>query len=123
MRSSLSSTTDLEAFIDKEHEELNKLNPQKKYFNAMKNLKNARRRKQISRGVKASNGELLTEKIDILERWATFYEDLYSGNQDHPEIATNDTIPKILLEEIQHVLKILKKKESCRSKWNKSRTS
>ena len=42
-----------------------------------------------------------------------FYENLYSGNQDHPEIVTNDTIPKILLQEVQHILRILKKKKAA----------
>ena len=67
---------DLETFIDKEHEELNKLTPQQKYFNAIKMLKVARKRKLTSWGIKSSQGEPLTEKIDILERWASFYEDL-----------------------------------------------
>ena len=104
---------DLETFIDKEHKELNKLTPQQKYFNAMKRLKLIRTKKQTSWGIKASNGETLTEKIDILERWASFYEDLYSGNQDHPEIVTNDTIPAILLDEVRQVLKVLKKRKAA----------
>ena len=104
---------DLEVHIDKEHQELNKLSPQQKYFNAMKSLKKARTRKQTAWGIKSSGGEPLTEKIEILERWASFYEDLYSGNQDHPEIVTTDTIPKILLEEVQHILKILKQKKAA----------
>ena len=104
---------DLESFIDKEHEELNNATPQQKYFNAMKRLKLIRTRKQTAWGIKASNGEPLTEKIDILERWAKFYEELYAGNQDQPEIATSDTIPSILLEEVRHVLRILKKKKAA----------
>ena len=49
----------------------------------------------------------------MIERWASFYEELYAGNQDHPEIATEDTIPKILLEELCKVLNILKKKKAA----------
>ena len=104
---------DLETFIDKQHEELNQLNPQQKYFNAMKSLKKVRTKKETSWGIKSSKGKILTEKIEILERWASFYENLYSGNQDHPEIVTTDTIPKILLEEVQHILKILKRKKAA----------
>ena len=76
-------------------------------------LKNARTRKKTSWGIKSSNGSPLTEKVDILERWASFYEELYAGNQDHPEIETEDTIHKILLEELHKVLTILKKKKAA----------
>ena len=99
---------DFEAFIDKEHRDLNQMNPQQKYFQAMKRLKFARKRKQSVWGIKASDGTPLTEAVDILERWAAFYEKLYHDTQDTLLIRTLETIPDILLEEVQLALRLLK---------------
>ena len=41
----------------------------------MKKLKT--RKRNISWGIKDKNGKILTSREEILERWATFYEELY----------------------------------------------
>ena len=56
-------------------DEISNLPPDKQFFLAMKKLKAKRR--NISWGVKDKNGKVLTSKEEILERWATFYEELY----------------------------------------------
>ena len=104
---------DFESYIDEEHRELDKLAPQQKYFQTMKRLKNARKRKQSSWGIKASNGTLLTDVTKILERWASFYEDLYSGSQTASIITTSDIIPEILLEEVRFALRMLKSNKAA----------
>ena len=100
--------SDIKTSIEKDHMELKHLSPQEKYFNAMKKLKSARTRKQSTWGIKASDGTPLTEKVDILERWASFYQDLYSDNQSSPLFETTESIPEILLDEVQSALKTCK---------------
>ena len=99
---------DFEAYIDEEHRELDELAPQQKYFNTMKRLKNARKKKQSPWSVKASDGTQLTNLVEILERWASYYETLYSGHQDPSIIITSEIIPEILLEEVRLALRMLK---------------
>ena len=74
----------------------------------MKKLKNSRKRKQSSWGIKTTNGTPLTDKIDILERWACFYEDLYSDVQSTLLTETTEQIPEILIDEVQAALKSCK---------------
>ena len=62
--------------LNDELDELSNLPPDKQFFLAMKKLKTTRR--NISWGIKDKNGEILTSKDDILERWALFYEELYN---------------------------------------------
>ena len=57
------------------------LPPDKQYFRAMKKLKTTR--KNISWAIKDKNGKLLTSKNDILERWASYYEELYAQTDDN----------------------------------------
>ena len=56
-------------------DEISNLPPDKQFFLAMKKLKAKKR--NISWGVKDKNGKILTSRDEILERWATFYEELY----------------------------------------------
>ena len=74
----------------------------------MKRLKNARKKKQSPWGVKANDGTQLTNIVEILERWASFYEALYSGQQAASIIVTSEVIPEIPIEEIRLALKLLK---------------
>ena len=61
---------------DKLYKELNKLSPQKKYYEVIKDLKRRRSRKIKFWGIKDKNEILLSNKIDILNRWAEFYSEL-----------------------------------------------
>ena len=54
--------------------------------------------KEISWGIKDGNGNILTDKESVLERWEEFYEELY--HDDPTGTIVNDTcedaIPQIL---------------------------
>ena len=85
----------------------------KQFFPAMKKLKT--NRKNISWALKDKNGKLLTSKEDILERWATFYEELYDDQTTcHPiDVSHSEPpIPRIIKREIQAALKKLKSGKS-----------
>ncbi len=58
--------------IEKECDVLNQLSSDKQFYAAVKSLKTNKR--CISWGVKNINNEILTNKDDILEQWATYYE-------------------------------------------------
>ena len=70
----------------------------------MKKLKTKRR--NISWGVKDKNGKVLTSKDEILERWATFYEELYDDpNTCEPLPPDKDNpIPTILKSEVSSAI-------------------
>ena len=104
--------TDLENSIEKDHKELNNLNPQQKYFRIMKKLKDGRKRKQTFWGIKDKDGIMLIDKVEILERWAAFYEELYYDAKDTTYFHTLETIPEILLEELKSILKMLKDRKA-----------
>ena len=61
--------------INDDHDEISNPPPDKQFFLAMKKLKTHKR--NISWGIKDKNGKILTSKEDILERWATLYEEFY----------------------------------------------
>ena len=69
-------------------------------------------RKNISWGLKDAIGKLLTTKEDILERWANFYEDLYSDPTIYQPIEVDPSesaIPRILKIKIEKaILKMIK---------------
>ena len=66
----------------------------------MKKLKTQKR--NISWGIKDKNGKILTSREEILERWATFYEDLYHNPNICDTLPTTGElpIPSITKEEI-----------------------
>ena len=53
---------------------------------------------------------MLTEKVDILNRWAEFYQELYHQNRETPANHDHDDeeIPPILLEELQAAYNTMK---------------
>ena len=66
--------------------------------------------KNISWGIKDKNDNILTNKSEILDRWAEFYEQLYFDDSPNTEIddSTEDPIPEILKSEIVHAINHLK---------------
>ena len=66
--------------------------------------------KEISWGIKDQNGNILTDKESVLERWAEFYEELY--HDDPTDTIVNDTcedaIPQILITEVEKAIHELK---------------
>jgi len=82
------------------------------YHTALKKLK--AKPKNISWGIKDSNGAVLTNKDEILEHWAKFYEELYFDNPNQIIIddSTSDEIQPILKNEISSAINNLKKKKS-----------
>ena len=77
--------------LNDELDELSNLPPDKQFFLAMKKLKTTRR--NISWGIKDKNGEILTSKDDILERWALFYEELYNDPTTCDSLPTDEELP------------------------------
>ena len=72
-------------------DEISTLPPDKQFFLAMKKLKTTRR--NISWGIKNKNGEILTSREEILERWALFYEELYDDPNTCDPLQTNQELP------------------------------
>ena len=72
-------------------DEISNLPPDKQFFLAMKKLKT--RKRNISWGIKDKNGKMLTSREEILERWATFYEELYDDPNTCAPLPTNDELP------------------------------
>ena len=61
----------------------------------------------MSAGV--SKTKILTNKTEILEQWATFYEELYSDNSSSVPVNDSDEkLPHILKSEIRTNIKELK---------------
>ena len=95
-------------------DELSTLPPDKQFFLAMKHLRTKRR--NIHWGIKDKDGSLLTTKEQILERWASFYADLYAESSVDPQtpiVITNELdIPLILETEIIDGINKLKKNKA-----------
>ena len=98
--------------IEDEIDKLSNLPPHKLYYATIKKLKAKAR--NISWGIKSKDDIVLTSKEDILERWAEFYEELYSDDSISPQIddSREDPIPPILLSEIEHAISNLKNGKS-----------
>ena len=99
--------------IEDDLDSLSKLPPNKQYYAAIKKLKS--KPKNISWGIHDKNNKIITNKTDILERWAEFYEDLYLDASDPTSIddSEEDQIPPILRSEIVHCISLLKSGKSA----------
>ena len=94
--------------IEQDVDFLSTLPPHKQYYAALKKLK--AKPKNISWGIKDPDGNLLTSKDEILERWATFYEELYFDDSLAPPIddTLHDPISPILKSEVEYAIKNMK---------------
>ena len=94
--------------VEKQMDIINTLPPHKQYYAAIKRLKS--KPKNISWGIKDKDGEILTNKTKILERWAEFYEELYKDQPNYIVIddSQEDVIPIILRSEVEHAIKEMK---------------
>jgi hypothetical protein len=99
--------------LEDDLDSLSKLPPNKQYYIAIKKLKS--KPKNISWGLYDKNNNIITNKTDILERWAEFYEDLYLDVTDTTSIddSDEDAIPPILRPEIVHSINLLKSGKSA----------
>ena len=96
--------------LERDCEELSQLPPNKQFFLAMKELKTKKR--TISWGIEGKDGTVLTNKDEILERWAGFYEELYDDTPPTIQPKTNLDIPPITLFEVEESIIKLKKGKS-----------
>ena len=100
---------DKQNMIDRDHQELNSLPPDMKYYSVMKRMKLSREKQVKSWGIKSKTGTTLTSSEKILKRWAEFYKDLYdsntSGKTNYPE---HDPVLPVTIDELQHAIKSLK---------------
>ena len=99
--------------IEDDLDSLSKLPPNKQYYAAIKKIKS--KPKNISWGIHDKNNKIITNKTDIQERWAEFYEDLYLDVSDPTSIddSDEDQIPPILRSEIVHCISLLKSGKSA----------
>ena len=95
-------------FTEKQLDTLNNLPPNQQYYAAIKKLKT--KPKNVSWGIKDKNGNILTNKSDILTRWAEFYENLYYDDSADTTIddSQEEPIPPILKSEIVYAIGNLK---------------
>ena len=100
---------DKEEHIKTRHIELSNLPPNARYHALIKELKLSDEKKVKSWGLKSKSGDVLSSVPEVLERWAEFYEELYSSdtasNSHFPEI---DDIPEVTTPEIEHAISQLK---------------
>ena len=99
-------------FTEQELDLLSKAPPHKQYYAAVRKLKT--KQSTISWSIKDKNGKILTNKKQILERWAKFYEELYSDNTPDFNVddSSEDKIPSILKSEISYAITNLKIRKS-----------
>lgn len=87
----------------KELEQLNKVNKNKKFYHAQKNMTTGYRAK--SNTIRDANGNLMKDEITILERWAEYYDELLNKNvqdQNSEEIiAIEEEVPAPTLQEVE----------------------
>ena len=86
------------------------LSPHKQYYAALKRLQS--KPKHVSWGLNDKNGNIVTDKERVLERWAEFYEGLYydtlSGRNNENSSQDDDPIPAILKSEVENAVLNLK---------------
>ena len=94
--------------IEDDIDQLISLPPDKMYLAAIKKLNT--KPKNINRGIKDHNWDIITDKTFILERWATFYEKLYdnSSKTTFADDSCADDIPPILKSEVRNAINDLK---------------
>jgi hypothetical protein len=92
--------------LERDCDELSKLPPNQQFYLAMKELKYKKR--SISWGIEGKDGDVLTNKDDILERWASFYEDLYADEPPIIQTKSKLNIPPITLAEVDESVDRLK---------------
>ena len=94
--------------IEDDIDQLISLPPNKMYLAAIKKLNT--KPKNINRGIKDHNWDIITDKTFILERWATFYEKLYdnSSKTTFTDDSCADDIPPILKSEVRNAINDLK---------------
>ena len=89
--------------IDREHLELRDLPPDAKYYGLIKRIKLSREKKVKGWGIKSKDNKILSNKVEILERWQEFYATLYVENDYvFMPLPENDyAIPPIIKSEVR----------------------
>ena len=74
----------------------------------------SREKKVNGWGIKSKDNKILSNKLEILERWQEFYATLYCDNDDViiPLPENNSPIPPIIKSEIQKAINMLKKNKA-----------
>ena len=106
---------DKEKFIDKEHREISNMKDSNGFYESIKRLKISETSKVKNWEIKNKNNITLTNKEEILEEWASFYEELYHSDTNHftpLEEKQEDEIPPILPSELTNTINKLKNKKA-----------
>ncbi len=98
--------------VELDLDKISSLPPSQQYYAAIKKLKT--KPKNLGWGIRNEQGELLTDKEAILERWAGFYEKLYNDKTAmfSMQAESEEPIPSILKEEVEHAIKNIKSGKS-----------
>ena len=98
--------------IEQEIDLVSTLPPHKQYYAAINKLKF--KPKNVSWCIKDKDERILTNKTEILEQWATFYEELYSDNSSSIPVddSTDEKCPPMLKSETRTNIKDLKRDKS-----------
>ena len=100
---------DKESAIEKDHQELNSLPNDVRYFITVKKLKLKQTRNVHAWEMKTPTGKILTNIDEILENWAQFYENLYHNEQNTiTNLQEHNVIPPVLKSELDNALQKLK---------------
>ena len=92
------------------HNDLKTLPVTQQYYRVIKLLKLVNDKPNHGWSIKANDGSKLTERDEIIRRWHEFYSSLYDSDRDAFDyfIESDGNIPKVLLAELLHALRILK---------------
>ncbi len=94
--------------VEVDLDRISSLPPSQQYYAAIKKLKT--RPRNIGWGIRSDQGELLTDKDAILQRWAEFYEKLYydKTTEFSMKAPSDELIPSILKEEVENAIRKIK---------------
>ena len=106
---------DKEDYEEKKYKELDRYRLDQKYYKVMKTLKEEQKKKIKTCSIKSKEGRHIIDRLEIIERWSEFYEDLYSAtNNDHqllpPDLENH--ILEILEEEVEKAINKLNDNKS-----------
>ena len=94
--------------IEKQCDTISSLPQNKQFYAAIKKLKNPENH-TFGWGIKTDDGSIITDKDNILEEWAKFYETLYNDTTPQHQIDDDfePNIPPFTISEVENAIKKL----------------
>ena len=100
-----------ENYINSQCNEIDKMGKQfrlREMHNKIKLVTSRIKRKNECRCIEDKSGKILFDSMQIVERWKEYIEDLYEDERDLAPYFATSTGEKILKEEVEHVIKMMK---------------